>query len=59
MGPEDRFGLKVEKPSDNTTIEAEQQGQPKFDTDKLVVDVVLRDIRSNGPIRKAIRSGET
>jgi hypothetical protein len=39
--------------------EAEQQGQPKFDTDKLVVDVVLRDIRSNGPIRKAIRSGET
>ena len=37
--------------------EAEQQGQPKFDADKIVVDVVMRDLQSNGPIRNALRSG--
>ena len=36
---------------------AEQQGQPKFDADKIVVDVVMRDLQSNGPIRNALRSG--
>jgi len=37
--------------------QAEQQGMPKFDTDKLVIDVVMRDLENNGPIRKALRSG--
>jgi len=37
--------------------QAEQQGVPKFDTDKLVIDVVMRDLENNGPIRKALRSG--
>jgi len=36
--------------------QAEQQGMPKFDTDKLVIDVVMRDLENNGPIRKALRS---
>ena len=36
---------------------AEQQGQPKFDADKIVIDVVMRDLQSNGPIRNALRSG--
>jgi len=38
--------------------EAEQQGPPKFDGDKMVVDIVLRDLRTNGPIRRAMRGGE-
>ena len=37
--------------------EAAQQGPPKIDTDKIVIDVVMRDLNSNGPIRKAMRSG--
>ena len=37
--------------------EAAQQGPPKIDTDKIVIDVVMRDLNSNGPIRKAMRNG--
>jgi hypothetical protein len=37
--------------------QAEQQGPPKIDTDKIVVDVVMRDLANNGPIRKALRNG--
>jgi len=36
---------------------AEQQGPPKFDADKIVVEVVMRDLQSNGPIRNAMRNG--
>jgi len=35
---------------------AEQQGAPKIDTDKIVIDVVMRDLKSNGPIRQAMRN---
>ena len=35
---------------------AEQQGPPKIDTDKIVIDVVMRDLKSNGPIRQAMRN---
>lgn len=35
---------------------AEQQGSPKIDTDKIVIDVVMRDLKSNGPIRQAMRN---
>ena len=37
--------------------EAEQQGQPKFEADKIVIDVVMKDLQSNGPIRQAMRNG--
>ena len=37
--------------------QAEQQGQPRLDADKIVVDVVMRDLASNGPIRQAMRNG--
>jgi len=37
--------------------QAEQQGPPKIDTDKIVIDVVMRDLSNNGPIRKALRNG--
>jgi len=37
--------------------EAEQQGEPKLDADKIVIDVVLRDLAANGPIRQAMRNG--
>ena len=36
--------------------QAEQQGSPKIDTDKIVIDVVMRDLAQNGPIRKALRN---
>ena len=35
--------------------QAEQQGPPKFDADKIIVEVVMRDLENNGPIRKALR----
>ena len=30
---------------------------PRFDGDKMVVDIVMRDLRNNGPIRKSLRAG--
>ena len=30
------------------------QAEPRFDVDGLVVSVVLRDLRNNGPIRQAL-----
>lgn len=37
--------------------DAEQSEQPRFDGEKFVVDVVLRDLSNNGPIRKSLRAG--
>jgi hypothetical protein len=31
--------------------------QPMFDGEKFVVDIVTRDLRNNGPIRKSMRGG--
>lgn len=33
-----------------------EQAQPRFDGEKFVVDVFLRDLRNNGPIRRGLRS---
>ena len=30
---------------------------PKFDGEKFVIDIVTRDLRNNGPIRKSLRAG--
>ena len=30
---------------------------PRFDGEKMVVDIVMRDLRNNGPIRKSLRAG--
>ena len=31
--------------------------QPRFDGEKFVIDIVTRDLRNNGPIRKSLRGG--
>jgi hypothetical protein len=31
--------------------------QPRFDGEKFVIDIVTRDLRNNGPIRKSMRGG--
>ena len=36
--------------------DAEAQ-QPRFDGEKFVIDVVMRDLSNNGPIRKSLRAG--
>jgi hypothetical protein len=36
-----------------------QASQPKFDGEKMVIDIVTRDLRNNGPIRKSLRGGST
>ena len=38
-----------------TPQEATQQSAPKFDGEKFVIDIVTRDLRNNGPIRKSMR----
>ena len=38
-----------------TPQEATEQSQPKFDGEKFVIDIVTRDLRNNGPIRKSLR----
>ena len=30
---------------------------PRFDGEKMVIDIVMRDLSSNGPIRKTLRAG--
>ena len=60
-GRSKRFTSKIPKQfnivNEGEPKSAEQQGQPKFDADKIVIDVVMRDLQSNGPIRNALRSG--
>lgn len=34
-----------------------QASQPRFDGEKFVIDIVTRDLRNNGPIRKSLRGG--
>lgn len=31
--------------------------EPRFDGEKFVIDIVTRDLRNNGPIRKSLRGG--
>jgi hypothetical protein len=31
--------------------------QPRFDGEKMVIDIVMRDLATNGPIRKSLRAG--
>ena len=38
-----------------TPQEATEQSQPRFDGEKFVIDIVTRDLRNNGPIRKSLR----
>ena len=33
-----------------------QTSKPRFDGDKYIVDVIMRDLQNNGPIRKTLRS---
>jgi hypothetical protein len=33
-----------------------EASQPRFDGEKYVVDVIMRDIANNGPIRRSLRS---
>ena len=50
-------------PGGNVVVNIENKGtpqdaqasQPRFDGDKFVIDIVTRDIRNNGPIRKSLR----
>ena len=34
-----------------------QASQPRFDGEKFIIDIVTRDLRNNGPIRKSMRGG--
>ena len=43
--------------NEGTPKDAEQTEQPRFDGEKFVIDVVMRDLSNNGPIRKSLRSG--
>lgn len=42
--------------NEGTPQEAQAQ-QPRIDADKIVVDIVTRDLRNNGPIRQSLRGG--
>ena len=39
------------------TPQEAQASQPTFDGEKYVIDIVTRDLRNNGPIRKSLRGG--
>lgn len=52
-------------PGGNVVVNIENKGtpqdatasEPKFDGEKFVIDIVTRDLRNNGPIRKSLRGG--
>ena len=39
------------------TPQEAQAERPRVDADKIVVDIVTRDLRNNGPIRQSLRGG--
>ena len=53
------------KAGGNVVVNIENQGtpqdatasEPRFDGEKFVIDIVTRDLRNNGPIRKSLRGG--
>ena len=47
--------MSVNIVNQGTPQEATEQSQPKFDGEKFVIDIVTRDLRNNGPIRKSLR----
>lgn len=36
-----------------------QQAKPRFDGEKYVIDIILRDLSNNGPIRRSLRGGSS
>jgi len=52
-------------PTGDVTVNITNQGtpqeasasKPRFDGEKFVIDIVTRDLRNNGPIRKSLRGG--
>lgn len=52
-------------PAGEVTVNITNQGtpqeasasKPRFDGEKFVIDIVTRDLRNNGPIRKSLRGG--
>jgi hypothetical protein len=43
--------------SNEGTPQEATSATPNIDVDKIVIDVVTRDLRNNGPIRKSLRGG--
>ena len=41
--------------NEGTPKDAQANVKPQIDIDKLVVEIVTRDVRNNGPIRKTLR----
>jgi len=48
--------VSVNIQNEGTPKDAEASA-PRFDGEKFVVDIVLRDLSNNGPIRKSLRAG--
>jgi hypothetical protein len=42
--------------NEGTPKDAQANVKPQIDINKMVVEIVTRDIRNNGPIRKTLRS---
>ena len=49
--------ISVEVKNEGTPKDAQAQVKPQMDVNKMVVEIVTRDIRNNGPIRKTLRTG--
>jgi hypothetical protein len=39
------------------TPQTAEASQPRFDGEKMVIDIVMRDLSTNGPIRRSLRAG--
>jgi len=48
--------IKVQVKNEGTPQEA-TTATPRMDVDAIVIDIVTRDLRNNGPIRKSMRGG--
>ena len=48
--------IEVQVKNEGTPKDADAQVKPQIDVNKMVVEIVTRDIRNNGPIRKTLRT---
>jgi hypothetical protein len=49
--------ISVNVKNEGTPKQGDASVQPSFDPKEFVVDIVLKDLRNNGPIKQSMRSG--
>ena len=57
MGPLKLISMEINLINKGTPQQAEAKEKPKFDGKGMIIEIVLTDLKNNGPIKQAIRGG--